>query len=99
MYISDYMYASLPMYWSLLINNYNNEKIKTNNWMYMGLWEWTISRASYSATVASRIYEDGQIGTGSVYYVSGIRPSFYITSDAKIKEGEGSKEIPYRITF
>ena len=57
------MYASLPMHWSLLINNYNNEKIKTNNWMYMGLWEWTISRASYSAAVANRIYEDGQIGT------------------------------------
>lgn len=41
MYISDYMYAALPSYWSELNSNYNSSI--NDNWLYLGAEEWTIT--------------------------------------------------------
>ena len=44
MYVSDYGYAASPANWSTALYNYDNAT--NNNWMYMGTYEWTISRRS-----------------------------------------------------
>ena len=44
MYVSDYGFAASPDAWTLTMSSYNNTTATNNNWMYMGLYEWTISR-------------------------------------------------------
>ncbi len=106
MYTTDYYYAALPKYWSLsgwLQNNnespYQDYRDAINdNWMYLGLYEWTIS---------------GDLDGGEIYlvkdtgstddYCSGwhawaVRPTFYLSSATKIAGGgDGSKTNPYRL--
>ena len=48
MYVSDYGYAASPANWTKTLNNYANNTNRNNNWMYMGLAEWTITRGSDS---------------------------------------------------
>lgn len=45
-YVSDYGYAASSDAWLINLSNYNDETILSNNWMYMGAFEWTISRGS-----------------------------------------------------
>ena len=44
MYVSDYGFAADPSAWTLTMGSYNNTTATSTNWMYMGLYEWTISR-------------------------------------------------------
>ena len=46
MYVSDYGFAASPEAWTLTMSSYNNTTATNNNWMYMGLYEWTISRTA-----------------------------------------------------
>ena len=46
MYISDYGYAASQENWNTNLDSYNNDTNRNNNWMYMGLNEWTITRLS-----------------------------------------------------
>lgn len=45
-YVSDYGYAASSDACLINLSNYNDETILSNNWMYMGAFEWTISRGS-----------------------------------------------------
>lgn len=79
MYISDYGFAASPSTWGALImyNSYIN-----NNWMYMGLSEWTIVRRSdYSGHcfLISNNAGVGSISVGATAYA--LRPVFYLNSD------------------
>lgn len=92
------MYATLPTYWTTTASNYMNEDVKTNNWMYIGLSEWTISRNSSYGNNARNVYNTGYANNYySVYYNYGARPVFYLDSSMKIKEGNGSATKPYRL--
>ena len=52
MYPSDYGYAAYPDAWTTNLISYSNSSITSNNWLYMGLFEWTISpSSSYSSYV------------------------------------------------
>ena len=44
MYVNDYMYGTTKESWTTTSDNYDS--VRENNWMYMGLYEWTISRHS-----------------------------------------------------
>ena len=94
MYVSDYGYAASPSAWTLTMNNYNNTTATTSNWMYMGLYEWTISR---SADISYRAFYVGS--TGFVYGDTagsnfGVRPSFYLLSSVTYVSGSGSSSDP-----
>ena len=49
MYVSDYGYAASSNYWTRALYDYNY--VSVNNWMYMGLSEWTITRRSDTSKV------------------------------------------------
>ena len=89
MYVSDFGYAAYPDAWNHnLIDEYDAENVKTNNWLYLGNYEWTVSRCSDIGYYAWYVYD-----TGGAYrnYVSdnyGVRPSFYLTSTTTIARGE-----------
>ena len=100
MYVSDYGYAASPANWTTTLFDYANDTNRNNNWMFMGLYEWTNSRISDRTNVAFRVYGTGNVDYGnSVYGNFGVRPSFYLKSNVAITSGDGSSTNPYRLTL
>ena len=100
MYVSDYGYAASPANWNLALYNYSSDTNINNNWMYMGLTEWTISRGSNNTNYAFIVANSGYIDTREVYaneYTRAIRPTFYLSSNVAITDGDGSSSSPYRL--
>ena len=101
MYVSDYGYAVIPEYWTTHLINFNNNLIQNNNWMFMGLEDWTItynSNPSYEYVFLT--YADGRFGySGGVTYSTAIRPVFYLKKEVVLNGGIGIKSEPYRISL
>ena len=98
MYASDYGFAAAPSAWTANLNTYNGEAIKNVNWMYMGLYEWTISRYAGDPLAAFFVR-----GTGDVYNYDvdsnalAVRPVFYLSSSMNYASGSGSATDPISI--
>ena len=98
MYISDYGFAVTPEYWTESLWNYSDTTLKSNNWMYAGIYEWSISRNSSYRNDAFALYSGGR--ANSDYGVSSsraVRPVFYLTSSTTYVSGSGSSADPMRI--
>ena len=100
MYVSDYMYAAPQDKWTLV--GYNSSDASKDyraatsvNWMYMGLYEWTISHNVVSSFFAFYVND-----TGNVYHNNvgggafGVRPVFSLTSSVNYVLGSGSATDP-----
>ena len=101
MYVSDYGYAASPANWTTTLNNYDNNTNRNNNWMFMGLYEWTISRRSDNTGYAFGVTRTGDVNYVSVgyNYYFGVRPSFYLKSNVAITSGDGSQNSPFRLSI
>ena len=94
MYVSDYGFAASPDAWTLTMSSYNNTTATNNNWMYMGLYEWTISR---SADLSNRAFNVSSFVNVNYYYVGnyfGVRASFNLESSVSYVSGSGSMSDP-----
>ena len=96
MYVSDYGYAASNNYWTTTMYNYNSAS--NNNWLYLGDYEWTISRVSSDSSYACRVNRTGALFSNYVYsdYIA-VRQSFYLTSSTTYVSGSGSSADPIRI--
>ena len=103
MYVSDYMYAAPQDKWALV--GYNSDASKdyraatSVNWMYMGLYEWTISRFADDSRRAFNVYYAGFVyrnGVGGGAY--GVRPVFYLSSSVNYASGSGTAADPILVT-
>ena len=104
MYVSDYYYAASPTYWSYAGNSssgasYDYRAATGSNWMYLGAYEWTISRISNSTDMVFGVLYSGCFFGGNVTSGSSVRPSFYLKSNVAITSGDGSSTSPYRVTL
>ena len=104
MYVSDYGFAAIPDYWtSTLVDYYyldNASTFSNNNWMYMGMREWTISRLESAGQNAFAVYDNGYISYNDVYdsmSESAVRPVFYLESNVELSGGTGTSSDPYRL--
>ena len=109
-YVSDYGYAASPEAWTINLNLYNSSTATNNNWMFIGLYEWTITAGPQVYTGSPRNpYTDTAFfiqSTGEVYndYQSwlsnefSVRPSFYLGADVIYISGIGTQSNPYRIS-
>ncbi len=96
MYVSDYGFAASPSYWTTKMSSYNSAR--DNNWMDMGLNEWTISRYSSVSANAFRVYSSGSLNRSYVYIgYHAVRPVFYLTSSITYNRGSGTAADPVRI--
>ena len=98
MYPSDYGYAASPDAWTNNLFNYDNSTIPANNWMYMGLTEWTItpdSSDSYNVFYVS--YFGGGLSSSNAYVGYAARPVFYLESNVQLEGGSGTSSDPYRL--
>ena len=95
MYVSDYGYAASNSYWTTNISSYSSAS--NNNWMHMGLYEWTISRASFIDSVLV-VLNTGELYIYSVCFSDfAVRPVFYLTSSTTYVSGSGTSSDPIRI--
>ena len=97
MYVSDYGFAAEPSAWTLTIGNYNNTTATSTNWMYMGLYEWTISRDADTSNIAFRVNYDGGVNFYRVNRYNAVRPSFNLESSITYASGSGTQSDPIRI--
>ena len=94
MYVSDYGFAASPDAWTLTMSSYNNTTAKNNNWMYMGLYEWTISRRADYSNLAFYVRSDGSVYFNDVDVNVGVRASFSLESSVSYVSGSGSMSDP-----
>ena len=94
MYVSDYGFAASPDAWTLTMSSYNNTTATNNNWMYMGLYEWTISRYADYSNRAFYVGDDGRVLGNGVHLNYGVRASFNLESSVSYVSGSGSMSDP-----
>ena len=101
MYLSDYGFAALPQYWENSVTNYSVGETRRNNWLYLGVEEWTISRNASDEDEIRAYgiywYSGGVVNAGVSSSPMVIRPTFYLKSDVKLTGGSGTESDPYRI--
>ena len=102
MYASDYGFAASPSALTTTLFNYsgndaNGTSIKTINWMYMGFYEWTISRNSDNSSRAFVVTRVGRVYNLNVGRYYGVRPSFNLSSSITYVSGSGSMSDPIRV--
>ena len=106
MYVSDYGFAAEKSAWTSQLNRTDNNDYQMHasiNWMYRGVFEWTITRRSDSTinypTNVFRINSNGNVGSSDVNFQTwGVRPTFYLNEDIKIISGNGTKSNPFRVS-
>ena len=101
--MSDYYYGALPVYWSYFGYGNSTDDYRvaiTDNWMYTGIYEWTITRNSDTTNYAFQVFHDGRIAHNLVNEgtVPGVRPSFYLQPWVLYSGGNGTQENPYRLS-
>ncbi len=104
MYVSDYGYALNPSLWGTSLEYYSN--VTDNNWMYMGMSDWTITKKSGTSDMIFNIWHSGKVyynhfgstySRDDYYYLGSVRPCFYLNSDVSYISGKGTKTEPYLI--
>ena len=101
MYVSDYGYAADPSYWTTMMYREDAQDYRlatTSNWMYMGLYEWTISRnsgtdISFAVGTVGGVINDH---VDTAFYA--VRPVFYLASTVNYAGGNGTIDSPIRLS-
>ena len=102
MYVSDYGFAASPSAWTTTLYNYDGNdakgtSIKTINWMYMGYYDWMVSRYSGHSIHAFDVNDYGGVHYRYVNGYFGVRPSFNLLSSITYVSGSGSAVDPILI--
>ena len=95
MYVTDYGYAASGNHWTTELHNY--ESATDDNWLYLGDYEWTISRYSSITGSAFHVLSAGDVYSyyDDVTATIAVRPSFYLESSVEISSGTGTSTNPF----
>ena len=102
MYVSDYYYGASPSAWTLVGFNSSDatkdyRAATSTNWLYLGSYEWTISRISDRTNDAFGVSSTGNVYHYIVTNSFEVRPSFNLESSITYISGDGTIEKPIRI--
>ena len=70
---------------------------KNNNWLFKGVWYWTISPDSSYADRMFYVYGGGDLNSGYAFYLESVRPSIFLKSNIKIVSGSGTKDDMFKL--
>ncbi|CDF20415.1 unknown [Clostridium sp. CAG:609] len=99
MYASDYGFAAAPSSWTTNLYSYDGTAIKSVNWMYMGLYEWTISRDADDSSNAFNVNNTGYVDSNNVGNDAyGVRPVFNLSSSVNYASGSGTAADPILVS-
>ena len=102
MYVTDYYYSASPSAWTLVGYNSSDatkdyRAATSTNWLYLGSYEWTISRYSDDVVFAFHVDSTGYVYFDLVSTSLGVRPSFNLLSSTTYVSGSGSMSDPVRV--
>ena len=102
MYVTDYYYSASPSAWTLVGYNSSDETkdyraATSTNWLYLGSYEWTISRNSDNTNIAFIVASTGYVSNYNVTSSCAVRPSFNLLSSTTYVSGSGSMSDPVRV--
>ena len=101
MYVSDYYYSASPSAWTLMGSNSDAMKdyraATSTNWLYLGSYDWTISRIFGNTDSAFSVSSTGFVYIYHVASGRGVRPSFNLLSSVTYASGSGTSSDPIRI--
>lgn len=102
LYVTDYMYAATPAYWSY--PGYDRDRndyrlAQNNNWLYSGNEYWTITRDTSGSVSAFYINSTGEVNSKAVNTTADVRPVFYLKSNVLLVSGNGTITTPYVISL
>ena len=92
MYVSDYGYAASSSSWSTNLDSYDN--VRANNWMYMGLLEWTLAPQTFNSDFVFDVEDTGAVDHFRVNSSSAARPVLYLKSTIGYGGGSGTAAKP-----
>ena len=98
MYVSDYGYGASPEKWTTALSE---ENYGTDNWLYLGDYEWLISRNAGNTVHAFDVRSDygGCVDVDYVNKTYAVRPSFSLTSTVTISSGTGTSSDPFVLSL
>ena len=97
MYVSDYVYASSSNNWTATLLDYGYSTDPNEGWLYLGDYEWTVSRYSDASSIAFGVNGGGGVINLGVRGAYAICPSFYLSSSVNYVSGSGTEADPIRI--
>ncbi|MEG2235973.1 MAG: DUF6273 domain-containing protein, partial [Clostridia bacterium] len=104
MYASDYGFAAQTQAWTLKlggfddnVTDYSNPIAEANNWLFTGIFEWTMSPYSDTSLTVFFIHSSGSVNNALAYGSWAVRPSFSLESFINLNGGNGTTIDPYRI--
>ena len=103
-YPSDYGYAVDLSQCIQNLVNYDNSTCKSNDWMFNLLNQWLLTPDSNNSYGAWYVSSGGFVNT--TYYANtygavsecGVRPVLFLSSELRIKAGDGSSSTPYQLS-
>ncbi len=96
MYVSDYGFAASPSAWNTDVYEYSGSSIPSNNWLYTGNYEYTITRAAKYSDEIFGIFKNGLVSLFKLPNNNDtFRPTFYLSSSALYVSGTGTLSNPY----
>ena len=95
MYVSDYGFAASNTFWEYDLSFFDN--CINNNWLFLGVNEWTMSRLSSSPLYVFAISSTGAVNQRYVELDIAVRPVFYLNSNVTYVSGSGTESDPIRI--
>ena len=93
MYVSDYGFAAAPSAWTLSVRSYVYTTETSTNWMYMGLWDWSITRNMNNSNIFF-VYKSGSILDRGIGVGGAIRPVFNLVPSITYISGTGTISDP-----
>ena len=93
-YPSDYGFASTDESCS---QDPYIDACENNNWLYNGVWYWTISPYSSHARGVFNVSGGGYLYSLNALARESVRPSLYLKSDIKIVSGSGTKDDMFKL--
>ena len=104
MYAHDYGFAASPTAWTTTLYNYDGNgsagtAINSIDWLYLGSYEWLVSRSSSYSSTSLYVHSAGCVRTdyGTSSFSFAVRPVFYLISTATYSDGDGSLQSPIRL--
>ena len=107
----DYAYANCSSGECIERGNPGSRANFKNSWIFFqkdgynttSTYEWLITRFGVGSTsdtyVSARYVERGYVSYGAVLGSGGVRPVFYLSSEAEIADGDGTKSSPFIINL
>ena len=102
MNVSDYGYAVGGSVRSTCLttnlSSYSSNSCNTNDWLFYGTWQWSLSPSAYTAVAVNvgSVDSDGGGNSGIASNDYAVRPAVYLLSSSQITEGNGSESKPFK---